>query len=413
MSKPEPEPRKGGRPRREDGPKMPYHEVDRLLVEGELLAGADGTETRVWPSQREVAKRFSVAPSLVAAFAKQHRCVERKAAFQAGKPAPPITLKDQEVEAAQLASTSPSEPPSAAPSETSSQQSEPKRKPGRPRKAEAPLISYEELDRLLVFGEVTVLENGATTTVYPPYRQLAERYGVAPSVIASYAKSHNCMKRREQTATRVAVRTEEKLIELRADAIAVGEDRLVQMIDEFLLSFEKALKEGRVRSDNPTDVNTLARLKAFILGGPDSRSEVRTILSLESIQERYARMLRDQREATPEMAGVIDVVGVAVHATEQANPNAFPVTSGRSVRPGEPPPPPSGDGTREPNVSSEVRDLVRLARALAEQMDAAEADDEALLEVRLLRAVERIEARLPRDSADVGPRRADSGEDER
>jgi hypothetical protein len=41
-----------------------------LLVEGELVAGADGAETRVWPSQREVAKRFKVAPSLVAAFAK-------------------------------------------------------------------------------------------------------------------------------------------------------------------------------------------------------------------------------------------------------------------------------------------------------------------------------------------------------
>jgi probable F420-dependent oxidoreductase len=52
--------------------------------------------------------------------------------------------------------------------------------------------------------------------------KLAERYGVAPSVIASYAKSHNCMKRREQTATRVAVRTEEKLIELRADEDAVA-----------------------------------------------------------------------------------------------------------------------------------------------------------------------------------------------
>ena len=412
MAKREPEQRKGGRPRREDGPKMPYHEVDRLLVEGELVAGADGAETRVWPSQREVAKRFKVAPSLVAAFAKQSRCVERKAAFQAGTPIEPITLKDQE--APPVATTS--EPTAAAPVASTStlEQPEPKRRPGRPRKAEAPLISYEELDRLLVFGEVKVLENGATTTVYPPYRQLAERYGVAPSVIASYAKSHNCMKRREQTATRVAVRTEEKLIELRAEAIAVGEDRLVQMIDEFLLSFEKALKEGRVRSDNPTDVNTLARLKAFILGGADSRSEVRTILSLESIQERYARMLRDQREATPEMAGVIDVTSVPANETERANPNAFPSASGRSVSPDDPPPPPSEDAAREPNVSREVREVVRLARELAEQMDAAEADDEALLEVRLLRAVERVEPRLlPRQGADVGPRRADAEEDGR
>lgn len=412
MAKREPEQRKGGRPRREDGPKMPYHEVDRLLVEGELVAGADGAERRVWPSQREVAKRFKVAPSLVAAFAKQSRCGERKAAFQAGTPIEPITLKDQE---AARAATTP-EPTAAAPvaSTSTPEQPEPKRRPGRPRKAEAPLISYEELDRLLVFGDVKVLENGATTTVYPPYRQLAERYGVAPSVIASYAKSHNCMKRREQTATRVAVRTEEKLIELRAEAIAVGEDRLVQMIDEFLLSFEKALKEGRVRSDNPTDVNTLARLKAFILGGADSRSEVRTILSLESIQERYARMLRDQREATPEMAGVIDVTSVPANETERANPNACPSASGRSVSPDAPPPPPSEDAAREPNVSREVREVVRLARELAEQMDAAVADDEALLEVRLLRAVERVEPRLlPREGADVGPQRADAEEDGR
>lgn len=104
MAKRDPEQRKGGRPRREDGPKMPYHEADRLLVEGELVAGADGAETRVWPSQREVAMRFKVAPSLVAAFAKQSRCDERKAAFHAGTPIEPITLKDQE--AAPAATTS-------------------------------------------------------------------------------------------------------------------------------------------------------------------------------------------------------------------------------------------------------------------------------------------------------------------
>ena len=146
---------------------MPYHEVDRLLVEGELVAGADGAETRVWPSQREVAKRFEVAPSLVAAFAKQSRCVERKAAFQAGTPIEPITLKDQE--ASPAATTPEPAPPASVASTSTPEQPEPKRKPGRPRKAEAPLISYEELDRLLVFGEVKVLENGATTTVSPPY----------------------------------------------------------------------------------------------------------------------------------------------------------------------------------------------------------------------------------------------------
>lgn len=112
------------------------------------------------------------------------------------------------------------------------------------------------------------------------------------------------------------MRTEEKLIELRADAIAVGEGRLIQMIDEFLLGFEKALKEGRVRQDNPTDVNTLARLKTFIQGGADSRQVVRAILSLESLQERYSRRLREEREVTPAMAGVIDRDAMRVDGAE-------------------------------------------------------------------------------------------------
>jgi hypothetical protein len=401
MTDPAPEQRKGGRPRREDGPKMPYHEVDRILVEGELVTGDDGVERRVWLSQRDVAKRFEVSPSLIAAFAKQHRCTERRKAFEAKKAAEHSPAQSTEA------------PPEAISSGPEAPAKEPRRKPGRPRKAEAPLVSYEELDRLLVFGEVQVLEDGTHTTVYPTYRALAERFGVAPSVIASYAKSRNCLKRREQTATRVAVRTEEKLIDLRAEALAVGEDRLVQMIDEFLLNFEKALKEGRVRADNPTDVNTLARLKAFILGGADSRQEVRNILSLESLQERYARMMREQRDATPAMAGVIDAHAEPVVETERAEPNtevSVRLATPRSVSRGsDPPPPPSGDGVREPNVSrellAEVGELVHLARELAVQMDAAEADDEALLEVRVLRAVERVEPRLPpRDGAEVGPR---------
>jgi len=65
----------------------------------------------------------------------------------------------------------------------------------------------------------------------------------------------------------------------------------------------------------------------------------------------------------------------------------------------------------------EVRELVGLARELALAMDADRNADEDYLEVRLLRAVERVEQRLgggPRpNGADVGPRRADAGEDGR
>jgi hypothetical protein len=326
---------------------MPHLEVDQLLVEGELVGGV-----RVWPSQREVAKRYEVAPSLVAAFSKQHRCGERRAAVQAGAaPAP---------EPSQPPASPPIEPVGSPPELVAAEPvpvpvliDEPRRRPGRPRKADAPLVPYEEVDRLLVYGEATVLETGATATLYPTHRQLAERYGVSPSVIASYAKSHNCGRRREQAVARMAKRTEDKLVELRSEAIAVGEDRLVQMIDNFLLNFEKALEEGRVRSDNPTDVNTLARLKVFILGGADSRAEVRTMLSLESLQERHARMMREQRDATPEMGGVIDVRAVG---SEQRETAQFPAD-----QPPSRPPPPTFAGAVEEPLPDEAGDQPAVA----------------------------------------------------
>jgi hypothetical protein len=271
--------RKIGRPKKQQGPKLQQvDEVERLLVEGEVVPGPDGEATRVWLSQRDIAARFNVSTALIADFAKKHRTTERRVALRAQLDTP----------------KSPPEDPME------------KRKPGRPRHQDAPVIPWEELDRALVFGEVQILEDGKHTTFYPSYRTLAERYGVVVSVIAEYAKSHNTMKRRKETAARVAVRTEEKLIELRAESLAVGEDRLVAMIDDFLLKFEGALKEGRVRTDSPTDVNTLARLKQFIMGGADSRQEVRNILSLEALQERYARMAREAEFATPAMAGVIE-----------------------------------------------------------------------------------------------------------
>ena len=357
---------------------MPSYEVERLLVEGEVVSDESGEAKRVWPSQREVAARFSVSPSLIAEFSKKHRCAERRAELQAQLTTPP---KDDKApaESANVERETCEEGRGAR--ETN------KRRPGRPKKQDAPDFSYEELDRLLVFGEVLVLEDGTSTTVYPTYRQLAERFGVALSVIASYAKSRNCLKRREQTATRVTVRTEEKLIELRAGALAVGEARLVEMIDEFLLKFESALKEGRVRTDSPADVNTLARLKAFITGGADSRQEVRNVLSLEALQERYARAMLDMENATPAMAGVIAARAGVVCETEPP---------GRSTR----------DATGEPNLVQSLRDLTRLSRELAGEVDGEQA-------ARLLRAVDAVEAHVAvHDGANVGSRGANDTEDE-
>ena len=183
------------------------------------------------------------------------------------------------------------------------------RKTGRPKKGDGPRVPYDELDRVLVFGEVVQTDEGGTSIVYPSYRDLAQRYGVAHSLVAQYARKHDCLRRRKEAKARVAVKAEQKIVEMRATAIALSKDDALRMIDTYLVGFEKALSEGRVRFDNPTDFNTMLRLKEFILGGADSRQEIHAALSLDDIQSRHQRMLRAAQQASAEERGeVLDVL---------------------------------------------------------------------------------------------------------
>ena len=64
----------------------------------------------------------------------------------------------------------------------------PTRSKGRPRKGDGPVWPVEEVDRLLVFGELVGSEAGGRPTVrYPTYREVAERYGVSREQMDEYA----------------------------------------------------------------------------------------------------------------------------------------------------------------------------------------------------------------------------------
>ena len=184
----------------------------------------------------------------------------------------------------------------------------PPRPRGRPRKGDAPLVDYDQVDKLLVYGELAPTDDGSgTTTVFPSYRQLGDRFGVSYSVISDYAKKHNCMARRERAQLRTQLRVEEKMVEARAEAIAVTKERELQIIDSYLMGFEKAIGEGRVRFDNPTDYNTMARLKEFLQGGADSRPEVHAALSLDTLQAKHRDTRRALTDATPAERGELPV----------------------------------------------------------------------------------------------------------
>jgi hypothetical protein len=97
------------------------------------------------------------------------------------------------------------------------------RKPGRPYRAESPIIPWKQVDKLLVFGEEKVCEKtGNTIIAYPSYRDIAQKYGVAHSLISKYSNRHNCLARRHDAEIRVRSQAAAKILERRVEALAVS-----------------------------------------------------------------------------------------------------------------------------------------------------------------------------------------------
>ena len=165
------------------------------------------------------------------------------------------------------------------------------KKKGRPRK-DCRQTDYNAIDTLLVLGEFRTSENdGEPRVFYPSQREIARRFGISHTQLSVYAKKHNCTQRRHFARQRLLAKTEEKLLELRAQAMAFSKEDALATIDHYLINFRKAVAEDRVRTDSPSDFNLMLRLKEFLAGGPDSRQEIHTSLSLETVQQRHREML--------------------------------------------------------------------------------------------------------------------------
>ena len=176
---------------------------------------------------------------------------------------------------------------------------------GRPSKNDEPAISWEEVDALIVNGETVETENG-TINKFPSLREIGRRFGVSHTLISNYANQHNCYQRREQTTKRVKEMADTKLAELRSTEIALKNDDLVRAIERFLVKFEQALIEDRVRCDNPSDYNTMARLRALIIGDADARSELINNIDLDEMEKYNKEMEKSWKEAKAQVRG--DVV---------------------------------------------------------------------------------------------------------
>lgn len=352
-------------------------EVDRLLVCGEQKE--DGSFEPM--SVRQVAERFGSSVASVARISTLWSCAKRREVFLRFQryATPPLGCPPEERDAWVAEQCTPLTDPDANPdaneeipqpppeesTEPFIEDDDPNGEPperfqvpsptpprnnpgkplGRPRRNDAPVIPWNDIDVLLVMGEVTENEDGSTGVRYPTHKELAERYNVDRALVSRYFAEHNCKERREQSKTRVAIRVEEKLIENRATQISVTHEDTVKILDKFIAEFREKLTAGSVRTDSITDLNTVVRLKEFLQGGADSRQEIQGALTLSALQDRHGAFIELEREA-----GRLNAAGKSSDdergegenedAEESATPGTMPCdASGQHT--------PSGDMTRE------------------------------------------------------------------
>jgi AcrR family transcriptional regulator len=357
-----------------------YHEIERLLVHGEMRQYGDRQVLR-YPSLRELGRRFDVDVAQLSRWAKRRNIALLRGLAEAARngapPPPPAEVEATLREARASHAAVPVEPPQIAaaldavhavhagvkkteppeveavleaaheaalahvlavpgldplpPQDPVTPRPTPVPKPGVGgplRHSEPPRYSVEELDRLLVFGEPYANPDGTVSVRYPTNKEIAERLGIAERTVTQHWRKQHCSRRRTEARARIAARVEEKLIEQTAEQIVVSRERTIQVVDKFLSRFEMALDDGTARTDLPADFERLVRLKEFLLGNAESRTAVEQTLSLDMVQRQHAQVLQDQDEASAaEMGLVIDTTGVEVIGDASAPNPLLPETA--------------------------------------------------------------------------------------
>ena len=180
---------------------------------------------------------------------------------------------------------------------------------GRPKRADAPRVPWDVVDRALVHGEKRQdYEGGPIYIAFPSMEELGKRYGVSRNRVWQYASKNKCLDRRKEVKVRTQHRYDAKVADKKAEARALATEDVTAIVDSYIESFRKQLDDGNVRADSPADFDRLVRLKELLQGNADSRQSIEGTLSLESIQERHHR-LRAQLEAlsgNPALEGVTD-----------------------------------------------------------------------------------------------------------
>ena len=131
------------------------------------------------------------------------------------------------------------------------------------------------------------------------YRKLADKYGVNLSTIGRHGSAEGWNSKREEHRERVAHDAQTEIAAQQADWCVEA----IEQVDELLGVLRDGVYQLTCRAQI-SDVDKLIRLKAFLLGEPDSRQEVSHNGSIDTGSGNLGEVLRILVEAGAVEAGV-------------------------------------------------------------------------------------------------------------
>lgn len=188
-----------------------------------------------------------------------------------------------------------------------------KRARGRPRGRFDPKIDWTMIRNRFVRGDVEMGADGPRV-VYASLRKLAEQHGVSHQSIHQKIQAEGWLTERDRFQQATTHKTDEKVAEARAEATVDA----LRVTDKWLARFAANVEANLVRADMVNDFDKLVRLREFLLGNAESRKDVNTTVSLDTLQARYAES-RSRAARLTETGGIlVEAEGVTSEPVQTA-----------------------------------------------------------------------------------------------
>lgn len=157
--------------------------------------------------------------------------------------------------------------------------------------AEEEYICGEKFDRR---------QDGSFLRLYPSVERVALKYGIPPKILAKIAVNKEWDHQRD----RFALAVKDELRSMQAKVKAIQQQEMVDSIDGYIRKCFKAIEGGDFRFDSINDLDKAIRLREFVLGKADSKTEHTHLLSLAEIQARHRAALQESVDLS-EATGVV------------------------------------------------------------------------------------------------------------